>query len=180
MLTIFLLALNCAWAQTTAPASPERIDRVIVVVGTEVITASDLQLSIALDERDTPPIGLDSALAEDSLERLIDRAILRGLAGKVGVYQPYEADVRSRLDALKTTWADISDYKRFLMLNGLNEARLLKRISQRMITERYIRRNLPNLDRAEAGTEKEEAQAWMGKLRGSVTIRYVHKAEAPK
>ncbi len=173
MHTVLLTILAPAWAQTSPAHAPVVIDRVEVVVGTRVITASDLRLSIALDSRDPSPVPVLQGAAPDPLQRLIDRTILRGLAGQVRVYQPDEADVRARVDALRSSWSSLSDYQRFLRSHGLDEERLQRRMKERMLVERYIRRNLAAPAQGERRVGLAQYIEWMAGLRASVRVRRI-------
>ncbi len=168
-----LLALTPAWAQVTTTSGPVVIDRVAVVVDGQVITASDLRLSIAIDGRDPSPLPMLKGPAHDPLQRLIDRTILRSLAGKVPVYQPDDADVRSRVDALRSTWDSLSEFRSFLLVHGLDEDRLHRRMTDRMVVERYIRRNLTPPAPSKEAPSLAQYTDWMAGLRAGVRIRKV-------
>jgi len=171
MLLVVLSLLSSAWAQSSPDRAPAIIDRVVVVVGPRVITASELRLSIAMDAHDSSPIEVLRGHTADPQERLVNRRILRSLAGEVRVYQPAEVDVRARLDKLKTSWVQLSDYRIFLLRNGLDEERLLRELAERMVVERYIRRNLAG--QGDAQPTMAQYRKWMAQYRADVRIRKV-------
>ena len=164
-----LLWLSPAWAQVENAPAPQIIDRIMVVVDQRVITASDLELSMALDAReDVQVVGL-SGPTDDAMARLINRRVLFAQAGSVGVYQPTEAETRSRMARLKSQWPALSEAQQFMQRHGLDDAQLMRTLSERMVVERYIRRNLPGKN--DQGPTAAEFQAWMTQQRRGVRIR---------
>ncbi|MFT5682253.1 MAG: hypothetical protein ACI8RZ_003171 [Myxococcota bacterium] len=136
----------------TEPA-PVLIDRVVVVVDDRIVTASDLALEEDLSMRIPSPI-LALALRTPT-DALIDRALIRGLASEVGVYQPSTADVRQRLTAIRSTFSGPEEWADFLNEHGLTEDDLAGRLFSQMVVERYVRRNIELASQANQESREE-------------------------
>jgi hypothetical protein len=176
MLLTACALMTPTWAQAAPVRQPEVIDKIVVVVAERVITDSDLRLSIRMDERDPDSILLLAQAIPDPLQRLIDRHILLQMAGKVGVYQPTPAEVTARLAKVRSGWDGHSEYQSFLRMHGLDEARLRRLLTERMVVDRYIRRNLsgPAGEAPRPGPLRD----WMAERRQGVQIRRVRSQES--
>lgn len=163
---------------------PRLLDRVVAVVGDRVITASDVALEQVLMRRDASSIAELYDPSDTPLTRLIDAALVRGVAGDVAIYQPDAALVRARLSALRATWEDPADYEHFLASFGLDEGELAGVLFSRLVVELYLRRNI-GLAAESAGLDAVQAQAmlrdWFDARRRQVPVRLVtdHSAATP-
>lgn len=171
-----LWALLVVSLRAHAQDVPEGVlaDRIVMVVGDRLITASDVALEEELVSRDPSPVVPLQAQRDDPLSFLRDLAIIRGLAGETSVYRPTPAEVRGRVDALRSSWPDPESWQRFLTEHGLDEERLSALLFSRMVAERYIQRNV-GLAARSAG-EDEAAyvarfETWMAAQRRRVSIR---------
>lgn len=129
------------WAVLTLSAAAETVDRVVVVVGEQLVLDSDLQLETALRRLDRPALPFWRVPAPP-LRRLTDAAIIRQLAGDVGVYQPSEAQVTQRLEAVRARAIDRAHWEAFLTGWGHSEESLRIELRGRMVVERYLERNV--------------------------------------
>jgi hypothetical protein len=168
------LLLLPAVAQVSVESQAQVADRVVVVVGDSVITAGDVRLTTALDERDASPAReLLDASAPD-VQRLIDAAIIRRLAGDVPVYQPTQGTVRTRVEAFQRSWADPREYHFFLSEHGIDEARLITRMFSRLIVEAYIHRNLSRSgEDADIAQRRARYAKWIAAHRAGAQVRHV-------
>ena len=161
---------------SAAPPEPTLIDRVVVVVDDRIVTASDLALEEDLSIRAPSPV-LALAL-RPPLDALIDRALIRGLASEVGVYQPSTADVRQRLAAIRATFPGAVEWAAFLDSHGLTEDDLSGRLFSQMVVERYVRRNIELLSEVNRESRQEyldRYREWIAAHRAVSQIRYVEE-----
>ncbi len=161
-------AIGVAWS-----APSEVIDEVVAVVGDRVITSADVAIERELAARDPSPVPPLQAARSDPLQALVDRAVIRELAGDIGIYQPSAAAVRARAAALTISWVDPAPYARFLLVHGLTDESLSGRLRSQMIVERYVLRNLsPGAD-ADPAVFAERYERWIAARRAEATIRMV-------
>ena len=165
-----LLVLNLHAAEPT----PVLIDRVVVVVDNRIVTASDISLEEDLSIRAPSPV-LALALRTPQ-DVLIDRALIRGLANEVSVYQPSQVDVRQRLTALRATFTGPEDWRLFLQRHGMSEDDLAGRLFSQMVVERYVRRNIELASQANRESREEylaKYNEWITAHRAVSQIRMV-------
>jgi hypothetical protein len=153
---------------------PSLIDRVVVVIDDRIVTASDITLEADLSMRIPSPV-LALAL-RPPVDALIDRALIRGLASEVGVYQPSTADVRQRLAAIRSTFSGPDEWAAFLARHGLTEDELSGRLFSQMVVERYVRRNIELASQANRESREEYLARygeWISAHRAASQIREV-------
>jgi len=171
-----------AWqaVHAQAPAGPHVVDRVVATAGDRVITASDVALEQILSVRDPSPVPEIQARRDDPLVALVDLALARSEAGDISVYAPSGAEVRERLEAIRASWVDPRDWKRFLSQVGYSEQQLAGALYSRMVAERYIQRNITGparsrVDDLAAGNAAATAayERWASEQRRRTRVREV-------
>lgn len=161
------------------PEEPVRaateLDRVVAAVEGQTITASDVALEEALASRSpstVPPLQESRATP---LEALVDRAVLRSLAGRAAVYQPEEPELRDRARELVDSFEDPRDWAEFQRVHGLDPDRLAASLRTLMIAERYVHRNV-GLALPPGASEVEYRLAyerWMAPRRERARVRRI-------
>lgn len=147
-------------------ASADVLDRIEVVVGDRIVCASDVALEAALDAHDQGPVSALEDPATAYRERLVDLAVLRGLAGEIEVFRPDPADVEARWQRFRASFDGPEAVEAFLREWGFTEAEFKGLLYSRMVSERYVLRNLPG--GVGGGAAFRE---WMDGLRARVAIR---------
>lgn len=167
------------------PAEPEReaaeLDRVVAAVEGQTITASDVALEAALARRSPSPVPPLQESRADPLEALVDRAVLRALAGRAAVYQPDEIELRERARELVDSFEDPRDWAEFQRVHGLDPDRLSAALRTLVIAERYVHRNV-GLALPEGAGEVEYRLAyerWMAPRRERARVRRITTDGAP-
>jgi hypothetical protein len=156
---------------------------VVAVVEDRIITASDVRLESALVRFDPSPIEvLQQRRGEDTLEMLVDAAVIRNLAGDIAIYAPTTAEVQRRFDGVRTHFDTRLAFRTFLRGHGLSAEVLAGRLYARMVAERYVARNVQLASEA-AGEDTDAAYIryleWMTTERERVSIRRV-APQAPR
>lgn len=171
-LTVFLI-VSLGGASEPAPTV---VDRVEVVVGERFITTSDVRLETALNQRIPSTVLALRLQAADPRQLLIERAVIRGLAGQTSIYQPTDTDLQGCYRQLRDTFATPEDFDRFLRIHGLDKDSLSGRLYSRLVVERYVHRNI---DLASQAAREDEATyynrylVWIGGLLSTTAIRPV-------
>ncbi|MCO4744598.1 MAG: hypothetical protein KC912_07415 [Proteobacteria bacterium] len=119
-------------------AAAEPLDRVVAVVGDQLVLSSDVDLLTVLATRDAQAMPIWEA----SLGRAIDTAAVRELAGDVSVYAPRPEQVSSRLDAVRDSFETYESFDAFLENRGMTEKDLSAILRRRLVVEKFIKRNL--------------------------------------
>lgn len=137
-----IVILAAALLLAPALAGAEVIDRVVVVVGDQLVLASDIRLEAELSFLDESPLPFWDPGHDDPLHRLVDAAVIRSSAGELALYEPPADAVRQRLEALRLKFRDRASWEEFLGRWGLDEPALLGVLRRRMVVERFLFRNL--------------------------------------
>jgi len=180
-----LTALALAAAPTHAA---DRVDRLVAVVGEDVITLSDLRLEEALRAVDVSPLPPFARPGQDTETLLVDYRILLDLAGDVRLYQPEARQVRARLEAVRGAFPRAAEYATFLYEVGLSEDDLARLLRRRMVIEAYVARYMgisaagdparaipPRAQdpAAHAAAYSAAYEAWMAPRRAEASIRRI-------
>ncbi len=182
------LLLSSALALLWAPSvHAERIDRVVAVVGDRVVTSWDLELDARLEGHLPCPEPVLCDPARSELDRLVERALVRGLAADTATYRPSAEEVELRLAQLRESWERPEDYQLLLASMGISEHDLAGQLYSRMVVERYVHRHvaLPVLaGGGDAAAYAERYASWIQHQRALVRIRSItpeggESAEAP-
>lgn len=156
----------------------ETVDRVLAVVGDRVITASDVELEEALaGHLDCP----EAVLCDPSvpvLDRLMDIALVRGLAGDAATYRPSQQELERRLAAIRSSWTDPTGYSLFLTRFGLTSDDLAGFVYSRMVVEKYVQRNM-TLGWTTGGDPSSQYREWISRQRAHVSSRRIAPLEKP-
>jgi len=160
MVMLLIAALGLAVEPEIEPLpEPVVLDRILLVVGERIITLSDLQLEMVLSQRDQSPVPVLQDRQQEPLQVLAERAIIRGLAGEMEIYQPSTREVLARLNALKAQWTT-EEYNDFTQHHGLDETQLSSLMYTRMVVERYIHRNIGRVIESTGGSEAAYQQRY--------------------
>ncbi len=169
-------ALFTAALLASSPARAERIDRVVAVVGDRVVTSWDLLLDDALEGHLPCPEPVLCDPARPTLDRVVERALVRGLAADTATYRPDTEEVELRLVALRDSWERPEDYHLLLRSMGIVEHDLSGLLFSRMVVERYVQRHVALPVYAGGGDladYRERYDEWIREQRELVRIRLV-------
>ncbi len=161
---------------TATVATAERIDRVVAVVGDRVVTGWDMRLEDALEGHMPCPEPVLCDATRAPIERLVDRTLIRGLAGDTATYRPTTDEVERRLAELRDSWQRPEDYQLLLASLGLSEHDLSGLLFSRLVVERYVQRHVALPVYAGGGDEaayRERYTTWIAQQRTLVRIRVV-------
>jgi parvulin-like peptidyl-prolyl isomerase len=155
-----VLAVTLAIVTVPLYAQSEVIDRVLAVVGGEVITQSDVDGALAL--------GLGGGQDRGSaLERLIERTLMLTEVRRYVPPEPDAAAIEQRLQAVRQTFSSAAALTQTLTAYGIDEARLREFIRDDLRIQAY-------LDERFASPEAERRNAmiadWLAGLRRRADI----------
>jgi hypothetical protein len=160
-----------AWWLWAVAAHAQVVDRLVAVVGgATVVTASDVELEVALAPLDASELPFWRH--GDAAERLVDAALLRTAAADIALYQPTADAIRARTDAIHARFASDADWTRFRNRWGLDDAALAVVVRRRMVVERFLQRNL-KADPAAEEAWLGEAHALLAGLEGRIPVRRI-------
>lgn len=185
-----------ALIQPTLHAQSEIIDRVLAVVGGEVITQSDVDGAMALGlvqvagapfgaaraepfDSTRPEIVAGRTVAQDrqdqrgaALERLIERALMLTEARRYAPPEPDATLIEQRLQAIRRRFSSAAAWTQTLATCGMDEARLREFVRDDLRIQAYLNERFasPELERRNAMIAD-----WLTGLRrrAEVTVLYL-------
>ncbi len=162
--------MSAAMLAWVAVASAAVVDRVVLVVGSRLVTASDLAFEVELDTHDASPVPALQDRSRAPAARVADIAVLRELAGDSDLYRPSSGAVRARWERFRDAWGP-GGYDDFLRRWGMGDDALLGFFSSRLVVERYA------LRAAASGAfdldDPASFDTWLAAERGRAGIRIV-------
>lgn len=159
---MWLLLATAGWARI--------VDRVVVVVGDRIITASDVAFETEFDRHDESPLSALEGPGYSMEDRLVHFALFRAFAAEIEVFRPSEAEVAARRARFRESWSNAEEESVFLERWGLDEPALAGFLFSRLVAERYALRNLA-LARGSGDSGADPYEAWVKGLEARATIR---------
>jgi hypothetical protein len=160
----------------SAPALAGVVDRIVVVIDTDLVMESDVRFEEVFAGLDNAGYPFWNRERSTPVHRLIDATMLANIAGDVDLYTPSAKDLADRLGRIRSPFGTDEAWQAYLGYWGFTESRFIRLITQRMIVERYLTRNLQT-----AAMSLEEwtidYEALMSQVRARFRVRHVPKQE---
>jgi len=153
-------------------------DRAIAIVGSTVLTASDVRLHHALASLDPSEIPVFIGSGGSDQDNAIQATAIRIMAGKIPVYQPSPKQTQARLERFQEQWETPEMYQEFLHTHGLSPERLTTVLRRRQIVERVVFRAL-GVPAEEPQKWSERFDVWLQTETKSVMIRLIPERSQP-
>ncbi len=162
-------------------ARAELTDRILSVVGDDVITLSELAIEEALRGVDISPVPPFRDPGRDTLELVEDQHILRAMAGDIRIFQPDRRQVLDRVAAIRERLVARGRWLDFLSESGLSEGDLEALVRGRMTAEIAVQRyvglgvlsSYPEAGGAQDAAYGQAYDAWMAERRQQFSVRRV-------
>jgi len=160
------------WFWLILTAHAEMVDRIVAVVGDELVLASEIAIEEAMSAADTPVTPFWKPENKTPFERLTDAALVRHTAGDIGVYSPSADEVKARIEVIRHHFKNRGSWTLFLERWMLDESTLAVIVRRRIVVERYLSRNIT--------VKVDQEKAWLracnhaiDTLRSSVRVRII-------
>ncbi|MEO0813600.1 MAG: SurA N-terminal domain-containing protein, partial [Myxococcota bacterium] len=157
-----------------------RIDRVVAVVESEVITEAELVLEarIALARRGAiraASKAIDERFVETFLDYLVNQLLVANQATRLGAFSVSDQDVEREFDRFADSFPSRTAFDSFLRRFGISDERLRGIMLRDLRNGRFVNRRM-NVrlmgQRAPGSPEYQEAlELWLSELRQAATIR---------
>ena len=160
------LALVVAAILIPSAARAEPVDHIAAAVNNEVITASELAQTVALNARLGTP-GRDGwTLESETLDGLITRRLLVQEARRLRFVQVSEQDKSAEVDKIRARFTPDTAFSDFLRALDMTEQELAVMLGERLLVEKFVEKKVGlfvRVTRAEAETYfKEHAAEYPG------------------
>ncbi len=117
------------------PARAELLDRVLAVVGGEVVTLSDVQAAVTFG---FVQVGQGQDPTGTALPQLIDRQLMLADVNRSSAPEPDAADVERQVQAIRARFPSAGDFAQALARTAMTEGRLRDMVQDSIRIERYI------------------------------------------
>jgi hypothetical protein len=134
----------------------EPVDRIVAAVNNEVITASDLAHSIALNSRFGGTFEERKTLELDTLEGLITRRLLVQEARRLRFVEISDEEISAERDKLRKRFGSDNAYADFLAEQDMTEQELSRMLGERLLVERFVEKKVGLFARV----SRDEAQRY--------------------
>lgn len=134
----------------------ELVDRIVATVNTEVITASELNCSIALNLR-LGNTGKDrSALEAETLDGLVSRRLLVQEARRLRFVEVSEQELSAEVEKVAKRFASDKEFSDFLTGLDMTAQELARMLGEQLLVERFVEKKVGLFVRV----GREEAQTY--------------------
>jgi hypothetical protein len=166
------------WLWLVFSAHAELVDRIVAVVGDQLVLSSEIALEEVISKADTPDTPFWRPHHKTSLERLTEAALVRHTAGDIAIYNPSEDEVQGRIETIRHHFKDRGSWTLFLEKWMLDDATLRVLVRRRIVVERYLSRNI--------SIKTTDERAWLracdhkiNSLKSSTRVRLIANPKAP-
>jgi hypothetical protein len=129
------LAMTALFAAAAFPARAEVIDRVLAVVGSQIITLSDARAAVAFGLVDPPASG-DQVYGV--MQRLIDRTLMLIEVQRYLPEEPALAEIDKHYAAIRGRFPTAADFEKALATTGLGPTHLREMARDDLRIQAYI------------------------------------------
>ncbi len=125
------LGLACSAAITRA----EVVDRVAAIVGSQVVTVSDVR---AAQTFGVVPAGMATTTAADVLTALVDRELMLGEVERYAAPEAESALLERRMERIRGLFPNPNAYEQALSRTGTSEGRLRAFVAENLRIDAYL------------------------------------------
>lgn len=137
----------------------ELLDRIVATVNNEVITASELKCSIALDLRLDNTDKDQCDREENVLDSLINRQLLVQEAHRLKFVEISEQELNAEVEKFRDRFASNKEFNDFLVAADTTRRELARILGERLLVERFVEKKVGLFVRV----SREEAQDYFDK-----------------
>jgi hypothetical protein len=161
-----LLSISAALAPAAATAEP--VDHIAAAVNYEVITASELTLAVALNERLGAPGRDRKTLESETLDGLINRRLLVQEARRLRFVEVSDQEIDAEVETVRKRFGSDDAFNDFLKTQDMTQQELARMLGEQLLVQKFIEKKIGlfvrvSRDEAETYYHAHEAQ-YLGKF----------------
>ncbi len=144
-------------------AKAEPVDHIAAAVNNEVITASELALTVALNERLGTPGQDRKTLESETLDGLITRRLLVQEARRLRFVEVSDREIDAEVEIVRTRFGSDDAFNDFLKTQDMTQKELARMLGEQLLVQKFIEKKIGlfvrvTRDEAEAYYHAHEAQ----------------------
>jgi hypothetical protein len=136
-----LLLVSAALAMPAA-ATAEPVDHIAAAVNYEVITASELALAVALNERLGSPEGDRKTLESETLNGLITRRLLVQEARRLRFVELSDQDIDAEVETVRKRLGSDAAFNDFLKTQDMTRQELARMLGEQLLVQKFIEKKI--------------------------------------
>ncbi len=152
---IIILCVS-SFAVATPTARAELVDHIVAAVNNEVITASELSQTVALNERLGKPARDRKALEAETLEGLITRRLLVQEARRLRFVEVSGQEVAAEAEKMQKRFGSEAAFADFLKTIDLTQPELDRMLGEQLLVQKFVEKKVGLFVRV----TREEAESY--------------------
>ncbi len=152
---IIILCVS-SFAVATPAARAELVDHIVAAVNNEVITASELSQTVALNERLGKPARDRKALEAETLEGLITRRLLVQEARRLRFVEVSGQEVAAEVGKMQKRFGSEAAFSDFLKTIDLTPQELDRMLGEQLLVQKFVEKKVGLFVRV----TREEAESY--------------------
>ncbi len=140
MLAAFLAAFF--FISISAAANAEPVDHIAAAVNYDVITASELAQTVALNERLGKPGKDGKALESETLEGLITRKLLVEEAHRLRFVEVSDQEISAEVENVKKRFGSDAAFQDFLKAQDMKEEELSRMLEEQLLVGKFVEKKI--------------------------------------
>jgi hypothetical protein len=161
--SLAVVAALAAWGGSGAAAGAEVVDRVVAMVGSQVVTLSDVR---AVEAFGLTPASAKTDAAGDARRQWINRLLMLGEVERYSGPEPEKAAVDRRLAEIRAAFASPAAYAQALARTAMSDERLRGVVTDNLRIESYVDQRFS----AAAQPTPDEVQRYYREHPGEFTV----------
>ena len=139
---LLLMAIFAGLFFISFPAQAERVDHIVAAVNNEVITASDLEQAVSINEALSGPAQDRNRLREETRDGLVNRLLPLQEARRLKFVELSEQDIRAQVEVFKKRLGSPEAFAAFLSNTRVSNKDLERMLGDRLLVERFIEKKI--------------------------------------
>ena len=136
------MALFAALFFIPVVAQAERIDHIVAAVNNEVITSSDLEQAVNINEALSGPAQDRDRIRQETRDGLVNRLLLLQEARRLKFVELSDQDARAQVEVFKKRLGSPEAFATFLSNALLSNRELERMLGDRLLVERFIEKKI--------------------------------------
>ncbi len=136
-----LLSISAALTMPVA-ATAEPVDHIAAAVNNEVITASELALAVALNERLGTPGRDRKTLESETLDGLINRRLLVQEARRLRFVEVSDQEIDAEVETVRKRFGSDDSFNDFLKTQDMTRQELARMLGEQILVQRFIEKKI--------------------------------------
>jgi hypothetical protein len=139
---VLLCVVSAIFLTLPRPVLAELVDHIVAAVNNEVITASELDQAVAINELLGSGGNDHAALQTETLNGLITRRLLVQEARRLRLVEVSDQEISAEIEKFKKRFASEEAFAAFLKAHDMTERELARMLGERLLVQRFVEKKV--------------------------------------